>query len=63
MTAHAKTEDHQKTKAQLINEMRALRTKIADSNQLLKNRADIFDEAPIGLCVFDSWWLALLHVL
>ena len=35
MTEHAKSEDKQKTKEQLIHELQSLRQKVADSDRLL----------------------------
>ena len=69
MNVPAKTEDNRKTKEQLIHELQFLRKKIADSDRLLDDRLVIYNEAPIGLCVFDvnlrfmhiNNWLAAMN--
>ncbi len=64
-----KSGENRKTKEQLIHELQSLRKKIADSEWLLNDSQVIYEDAPIGLCVFDvnlrfmhiNKWLAAMN--
>ena len=61
MTDHAKNLFERKAKKQLVGELKLLRRKVADTDLLLAELIRSYEEAPVGLCYFDTN-LRFLHI-